>query len=257
MAYARSVLFESALLTWQQVTLAASESSWSDSYRVEGPRLLLPLTRCFECRIGTDDFICDPASALWLTPSQPYRVRLPWAGQRSALLIFDEDLGPSRRARLPLAMHLRMGRWSRALAAKEFEALEVEEELLGWIRTLLPRGEAPAERPHRAVERAREYIAAEPQRDDTLQQIAKAANCSAFHLARRFRQQTGQSLHGFRTRLRMTMALDRLREGERNLSALAFDLGYASHSHFTEVFRRSFGATPSRLRTNLVAAAPH
>lgn len=249
MAYTRSVMFESALLNWQQVTLDAAQPGWSESYRVEGPRLLLPLTRCFECRIGADDFVCDPASALWLDPAQSYRVRRPWAGQRSALLIVDEDLGPSRRARLPLAVHLRMGRWDRALATGPFESLQLEEELLGLVRALLSEGGPREERPHRAVERAREYIAAEPQRCDTLQSIARAAHCSPFHLARRFRQQTGQSLHGFRTRLRMALALDRLRQGEDSLSALAADLGYASHSHFSEVFRRSFGVAPSRWKS--------
>jgi AraC family transcriptional regulator len=54
----------------------------------------------------------------------------------------------------------------------------------------------------------------------------------------------------------MTMALDRLREGERDLSALALDLGYANHSHFSDVFRRSFGAAPTQVRTNLVAPPP-
>jgi AraC family transcriptional regulator len=46
----------------------------------------------------------------------------------------------------------------------------------------------------------------------------------------------------------MDMALMRIQEGEQNLSGLAFDLGYASHSHFTSVFRRHFGVTPSQMR---------
>ncbi|CAN7658172.1 AraC family transcriptional regulator [Variovorax sp. LjRoot290] len=256
MAYSRRIVFESALLSWQQLTLAAPDPAWSDSYRVDGPRLLLPLSACFECRIGAHGFVCDPASALWLSPSQRYRLRRPWADKRSALLIVGEDLGPSGRSPLPLAVHLQMAGWSQALAAQQLERLDIEEPLAAVVRALVPTtGEASMRRPHRAVERAREYIAAEPQRDDALTEIARAANCSAFHLARRFRLQTGLSLHGFRTRLRMTLALDRLRKGERNLSALAAELGYASHSHFTGVFRRNFGLTPSRMRTNLAAPA--
>jgi AraC-like DNA-binding protein len=255
MAYSRNVVFESALLRWQEVVLVAPQPSWSETYQVEGPRLLLPLSRCLECRIGSDGFVCDPASALWLTPAQGYRLRQPWVAQRSALLIVDEDLGPSRRTPLPLSVHLSMARWTQALATCAVSTLQMEEALVDLLRRLLPQGER-AERPHRAVERAREYIAAEPQREDALSDIARAANCSAFHLTRRFRQQTGQSLHGFRTRLRMTMALDRLRQGERNLGALAADLGYVSHSHFTDVFRRTFGIVPSQMRTNLVAPPP-
>jgi AraC family transcriptional regulator len=36
--------------------------------------------------------------------------------------------------------------------------------------------------------------------------------------------------------------------GERELTAVAFDLGFSSHSHFTASFRRTFGAAPSALR---------
>jgi AraC-like DNA-binding protein len=31
-----------------------------------------------------------------------------------------------------------------------------------------------------------------------------------------------------------------------DLTALALDLGFSSHSHFSAVFRRTFGLTPSR-----------
>ncbi|MDM0013919.1 AraC family transcriptional regulator [Variovorax sp. J22P168] len=256
MAYLRDVVFRSPLLQWQRLALGSADDSWSPAYQVEAPRLLLPFSRCFECRIGDHAFSCDPASALWLRPGEPYRLRQPWAGQRSMLLIVDAELGPSRRAPLPLSAHLQLANWSQGLAQQRVEPLALEEGLLALAQELLAPEAARAVRPHRAVERAREYIAAEPQRDDTLGEIAHAANCSAFHLARRFRQQTGQSLHGFRTGLRMTMALERLRQGERHLATLAADLGYASHSHFGAVFRRHFGIGPDRMRTNLVAPPP-
>ncbi len=72
--------------------------------------------------------------------------------------------------------------------------------------------------PHRGVERAREYLAAEPARNDTLADIARAVPVSPFHLARQFRQRAGCTLHGFRTRQRLLAALARLRQGEQNLT---------------------------------------
>jgi AraC-like DNA-binding protein len=111
----------------------------------------------------------------------------------------------------------------------------------------------PAQQPHRAVEAAREYIAANATRGDTLIDIARAAHASPFHLARMFRTRTGQSLHAYRTQLRMTAAIERLAQGEEDLNTLAADLGYTSHSHFGGVFKRSFGVQPARMRTNLIA----
>lgn len=256
MAYTRRLLFQSPLFGWQQVRLEGAHPAWSDSYRVAGFSLLLPLDLSFECRLGDDDFVCDAASALWLSPEQAYRLRRPWARQRSTLLTLADDPGFVGRSPLPLGLQVVLSLWSQTLASPQVDALAIEESLVGWIDALHPAASHPALRPHRAVERAREHIAADPGRSDTLADIARAAHCSAFHLARCFRQQTGQTLHGFRTQLRMAAALDRLRQGERDLSALAADLGYASHSHFTGVFRRSVGRTPSQLRTNLAAPAP-
>ena len=43
--------------------------------------------------------------------------------------------------------------------------------------------------------------------------------------------------------------------GERDLSRLALDLGYSSHSHFTAAFRRSFDVPPSAARKLLIVRA--
>ena len=69
-----------------------------------------------------------------------------------------------------------------------------------------------------------------------------------FHLAHRFRARTGLSLHAYRTHLRLREALRRIAEPETSLTDLALDLGFASHSHFTDSFRRTFGRPPSAVR---------
>jgi AraC family transcriptional regulator len=85
----------------------------------------------------------------------------------------------------------------------------------------------------------------------TLARIAAAVGYSMFHLCRSFRQATGLTLHDYREQLRLRLALERLEQGECDLSRLALDLGYSSHSHFTAGFRRSFGAPPSDARRAL------
>jgi AraC family transcriptional regulator len=39
--------------------------------------------------------------------------------------------------------------------------------------------------------------------------------------------------------------LERLRDARGDLTGIALDLGYSSHSHFTFAFRRHFGYAPS------------
>jgi AraC-like DNA-binding protein len=84
-----------------------------------------------------------------------------------------------------------------------------------------------------------------------LDEVAGALNVSPYHLARLFRRHTGLSIHGYRTRVRLAHALDRLEEARGALTELALELGFSSHSHFTDVFRRAFGAPPGA-----VAVAP-
>jgi AraC family transcriptional regulator len=82
----------------------------------------------------------------------------------------------------------------------------------------------------------------------TLDDLARAVHASPFHLARVFQQRTGITIHRYLTLLRLRASLERLAQGQEDLTALALDLGFSSHSHFTDTFRREFGCTPSEIR---------
>ncbi|HET6326497.1 MAG TPA: AraC family transcriptional regulator [Planctomycetaceae bacterium] len=84
----------------------------------------------------------------------------------------------------------------------------------------------------------------------TLDEIAQAVDTSAFHLARVFQRQTGVPIHRYLSGLRLRTALERLEAGARDLTALALEFNFSSHSHFTDAFRREFGCPPSDLRKN-------
>jgi AraC family transcriptional regulator len=78
-------------------------------------------------------------------------------------------------------------------------------------------------------------------------EIAREVGLSPFHLARLFRRHTGFSLHGYRTRIRLLQALDRIEEARGALTDLALELGFSSQSHLTDAFRRAFGVPPGAL----------
>ena len=99
---------------------------------------------------------------------------------------------------------------------------------------------------------AKRWVAPRVAQRLTLNRIARALGCSVFHLCRSFRRATGLTLHAYRDHVRLRLALERLEDGERDLSRLALDLGYSSHSHFTAAFRRSFNTPPSAARNLLI-----
>jgi AraC family transcriptional regulator len=82
----------------------------------------------------------------------------------------------------------------------------------------------------------------------TLSEIAETLDVSPFHLCHTFRRVTGATLHAYRNELRLRSALERLERGDCDLTRLALDLGYSSHSHFTSSFRLLFGVPPSAIR---------
>ncbi len=77
--------------------------------------------------------------------------------------------------------------------------------------------------------------------------IAQMLEVSPFHLCRSFHTATGMTIHRYITILRMSEAVHRLWNYRSNLTELALDLGYSSHSHFSSTFRHFFGITPSQL----------
>ena len=132
-----------------------------------------------------------------------------------------------------------------------FEAEELASRLV--LSALAPRTSSrrPA-RPrtssdHRQLaEAAKSELAADLSARRSLGELARKLHSSPFHLARVFRAETGFTLAGYRQSLRLRAALERLPSDD--LSRLALELGFSSHSHLTASFTREFGVPPSALK---------
>jgi AraC family transcriptional regulator len=98
------------------------------------------------------------------------------------------------------------------------------------------------------AEAAKTYMAGRLGERITLDDVARAAHTSPFHLARVFQSRTGLAIHRYLTQLRLRASLDRLADGERDLTKLGLELGFSSHAHFSDAFRRAFGLAPSQAR---------
>ncbi len=159
----------------------------------------------------------------------------------------------------PARLRWRAHRFMAELAGAGGDTLAVEEGAL-WLLAIVAAGlggqvrgrpgsrTATRARRRRLVDRARAWLNAHPGGDHGLADIARAVGTSPWHLARIFREECGVTLHGYRQRQRLGLAIDRLAAGVEDLSALAHELGYSSHSHFSREFRRHVGMTPSSLR---------
>ena len=100
------------------------------------------------------------------------------------------------------------------------------------------------------VEAVKELIVMQCGTNQSLETLARSVHCSAGQLARIFPAQTGFSVHAYQQHIRLRTSLQLLRETPLELSAVAAQLGFASHSHFSTVFRRQFGISPSEFARN-------
>ena len=83
----------------------------------------------------------------------------------------------------------------------------------------------------------------------TVTNIAERLDVSPYHLARQFHTLTGTSMHRYRRELRARAAVHTLLDHpQRDLSTIAAEHGFASHSHLTSTCRQIFSHTPSELR---------
>jgi AraC-like DNA-binding protein len=81
----------------------------------------------------------------------------------------------------------------------------------------------------------------------TLADIGAEIGCSPVYLTQVFRQVEGVPLYRYHLHLRLARALDLVPRCE-DLSALAADLGFSSHSHFANAFRQAYGRTPTAFK---------
>ncbi len=83
-----------------------------------------------------------------------------------------------------------------------------------------------------------------------LDQLAQQCGCSACHLIRLFRRETGMTPHAYLMEIRLTHAKELL-AGNGALSSIAFDAGFTDQSHMTRRFKIRYGVTPGLYRRQI------
>lgn len=230
----------------------------------------------------------DPNQVVFFNPDETFEVQHPWgrrnagtsiriAPETLADLLRDLDPAAADQPRRPFrATHVATAPRCHLLQQKlvshlarepDAEPVFVEETVLRLLRAVVcgayrrtasrTRAADSQERGRRArVRAAREYLLAAHDQPLTLAEIAAAAGCSPWRISHLFTAEIGLPIHRYLKRLRLRHALARLADGCRDLTRLALETGFSSHSHFTSAFRREFGWTPTRWRAAACLGRP-
>jgi len=143
-----------------------------------------------------------------------------------------------------------------ATALRSGSAREIEEclhALLGEFATASDLEPRPA--PH-DLERVRERLHDDPASDPPLRELAAEVGMHPASLGRAFRRRYGCSITRYRQRLRALTVARALSDGDRPLTDLALDQGFADLSHMTRIFRREIGLSPGRFRRTMRPVGP-
>ena len=235
----------------------------------EQTHLLLPYRGLFVRHRGDEICVAEAGQVLLCNAGDAARVTHPVPGGDSSLVLLIEPAmlreiapAPLLRTGEPLAFvqeRLRIDPRAQALVAmlrhslREAIAEPLEAESLALTlaqRALGPRTShaAGASRGRqRLADRTKLVLASDLSRRWTLAEIAAEIGVSPVYLTQVFQQVEGLPLYRYHLRLRLARALDLLGEYEE-LSQLALDLGFSSHSHFSAAFQQTYGRSPSEFR---------
>lgn len=95
---------------------------------------------------------------------------------------------------------------------------------------------------------AKEYIEAHSLEKFSLQKISEALYINGSYLLRQFKSSTGQTLLEYHNALRCEKAKVLLRTTDMGISEIGEAVGFVSSAHFSHVFRKITGCTPTSYR---------
>ena len=100
------------------------------------------------------------------------------------------------------------------------------------------------------VQQCCEYIQLHVEDKITVDQLAQQVGHAKNYLIKKFHKETGKTIGAYITEAKMERAKLLLKEPSKSVQDVAEHLGYATQSHFGELFRKHTGMTPAQWRTN-------
>lgn len=213
---------------WTDVSGAALRPHFHDELQIT---LVLSGVRLF--RVGGYEFRAAAGMYVVIPPGCPHRAITPPGAPSSGVSVY---LAGARVVGGPSIACVDADDWPRI-------GTDPHAQIAAMLLALQPRicGDA-----HSTGEAWRTLIEA-LQGTDRLAEIAQRRGESREHFGRRFKRLFDISPHRYRLVDRLNAGRRRLREGEAITDVVA-DLGFADQSHFTRLFRATFGTTPGNYR---------
>jgi len=223
-------------------------------------QIVLPYFGLFDYRVGPKSALVDTNCTLFVSPNREYQDFHPLDGVGHAGLVINpaqplldeicsigggsafEDLCRPSTPQLRLLTHYML----RTFPVVN-DHLYADEWTIAALREALGTPATQSGRSSRVVDKAKMILHDRGCERLALSDIAREVGVTGVYLTQEFTRVEGIPLYRYQLQLRLNRALLELPHCD-DITRLALDLGFSSHSHFTSTFRRCFGVTPSGFR---------
>jgi AraC-like DNA-binding protein len=218
-------------------------------------QVAIPISGVFEYRTGSKTSWLDPMRLLFAEAGEEFQDGHPIAGVGHASLVIapvpnllDEMSDKARTAYADRvrACPLRVQMLVQLLKRSE-DPLARDEIGSAILLSSFGHSSRVAVEDSRCVRSAKAILHESDADRLTLGDIAGRLGVTPIYLTQAFKRSEGIPLYRYQTRLRLSRALAALPERD-DITDLALELGFSSHSHFTATFRTMLGITPSDYR---------
>lgn len=129
---------------------------------------------------------------------------------------------------------------------------ELQEWLNGYLQEICAFIAAKrSSRPGGVIERIRRFIEANYALDLSVAQIAEDVYLSPTYVSLLYKQETGETLFEYLTKVRIERAKELLQDPRNKFYEISGAVGYSDPSHFSKLFKKVTGLTPSAYREQL------
>ena len=262
-------LLHTPTVTVDDVQWVGESTHKGERRQVEITHLVFPYRGAYVWHFDEHEAVADASQVLFFNAGHGYQLSHPVAGGDASLVVVVDDallreitprsllrdgdaliFGESRLRIDPRAQVL-VALLRHSLHEGIAEPLEAESLALTLVqrslgaRTTHAAGSSAGRQ--RMVDRAKLVLSSDLRRRWSLAEVAAEVGVSPVYLTQSFQQVEGVPLYRYQLRLRLARALDLLGDCD-DLSALALELGFSSHSHFGAAFQQMYRRSPSEFR---------
>lgn len=106
--------------------------------------------------------------------------------------------------------------------------------------------------PESDIEKAKSFISENIADPITVKEVADCVSLSAEYFTKLFKKETGQNIKEYITLTKVEAAKDMLEKSNISVGMVAIELGFSNFSHFSQVFKKQEGMSPSEYRSKVL-----